>query len=72
MKYLLRLRCLFLKQQHEGDDEREDAEAEVDNKPSRTDRLIEAMMNGQRELIAELRRPKNIKRGADGRAVGVE
>jgi hypothetical protein len=34
--------------------------------------LIEAMMKGQQELIKELRRPKSIKRGADGRAVGVE
>ncbi len=53
-------------------DERDDAEAEMDGKPSRTDRLIEAMMKGQQELIKELRRPKSIKRGADGRAVGVE
>jgi hypothetical protein len=53
-------------------DERDDAEAEMDGKPSRTDRLIEAMMKGQQELIKELRRPKSIKRGSDGRAVGVE
>lgn len=53
-------------------DERDDAEAEADGKPSRTDRLIEQMMKGQEELIKELRRPKAVKRGPDGRVAGVE
>lgn len=54
------------------DDEREDVEAEQSGKPSRTDRLIETMMQGQQEMIAALKAPRKIKRGADGRAEGVE
>jgi hypothetical protein len=53
-------------------EEREDAEAEMDDKPSKTDRLIEAMATQQAELVKVLTRPKKIKRGPDGRAVGVE
>lgn len=54
------------------DDEREDIESEMTGKPSRTDRLIEAMTKQQAELVSVLTRPKRLVRGPDGRAVGVE
>ena len=53
-------------------DEREDVQAELDGRPTRTDRLIEQMAKGQAEMIAVLRAPRRVRRGADGRVEGVE
>lgn len=59
-----------------GDDEVEDMDAERDGKPSRTEQLIAAMSQSNTALmgaiVAELRRPKRVVRGPDGRAEGVE
>jgi hypothetical protein len=55
-----------------SEDDIEDDDAEKAGKPSRTDRLIEAMSKQQQELVHVLTRPKKLVRGPDGRAVGVE
>lgn len=58
------------------DDEAEEIDAQRDGAPSRTEQLIAAMTSANEALIgtvvAELRRPKRVVRGADGRAEGVE
>lgn len=58
-----------------GPDEAEDMDAEDAGQPTRTDRLIEAIVRGNEALVgtlvAEMRRPKKVIRGSDGRPEGV-
>lgn len=53
-------------------EEREDYDAEKADKPTKAEVIADKMTEAMAALVAEMKRPKRLIRGADGRAEGVE